>query len=393
MQPRGGLVENVKHAALTFQSVAALTDTADRLVGSRLQMGSQLHPLRFASRQRSSRLSKPQVAEANFIENPQFFRQPRNIGEELQSLTNCKIQNLVNILAFVTYVKHLGFVARALALVTDQFHISQKLHFNGDCAVALAVFATASGHVKREMAGREATLLRLRQRSKQFSDNVKRLDISHGIRAWRAPNGRLVDKYDLVNKIGALNVIPQNSRRAAIPLPLGHHQALIENVVQQGGFSRAGDASNRHQHAERDFQIDALQVVCPSAHDANFVSTRLAPLRRNLDVQFIGEITARERVRHLNNLVVGAGAYDVSAIFSRARAKIENTISGAHDVGIVLDDENSISQVAQVMKNLDKPARVATMQSDRRFVEHIQCADQTRAKGSGELNALCFAAR
>src|ERR1700704_610994 len=113
--------------------------------------------------------------------------------------------------------------------------------------------------------------------------------------------------------------------------------------MQQRRFSRAGDARDRDQHPERDFEIDVLQVVRTSAGDAEFVQSRLAAFRRNLDVKFVREVTASKRVRHLYYFVVGAGADNFSTIFSCARAEIENAVGGAHDVGIVLDDEDSVS--------------------------------------------------
>ena len=69
--------------------------------------------------------------------------------------------------------------------------------------------------------------------------------------------------------------------------------------MQQRRFSRAGDAGNRHQHAEWNFKIDVLQVVRAGAGDAEFVRPRLAASRRNLDLKFVGEVTSGERVRHL----------------------------------------------------------------------------------------------
>ena len=95
----------------------------------------------------------------------------------------------------------------------------------------------------------------------------------------------------------------------------------------------------------------------------------------------------------LQDLVVGARADDFSAIFSRARAEIENAVGGAHDVGIVLDHENRVSQVAQVVQDLDQPVRIAAVQADGRLVEHIQRAHQPRTQRSRKLNALRFASR
>ena len=86
-------------------------------------------------------------------------------------------------------------------------------------------------------------------------------------------------------------------------------------------------------------------------------------------------------------------AINFAAVFSGAGAEVENAVGGAHDVGIVLDDEDRVSQVAQVVQDLDQPMRVAAVQADGRLVEHIERADQARSERSCELDALRFAAR
>jgi hypothetical protein len=82
-----------------------------------------------------------------------------------------------------------------------------------------------------------------------------------------------------------------------------------------------------------------------------------------------------------------------AAVFARAGAEIENAVGGAHDLGIVLDHQDRVSQIAQVVQDLDEPVRVAAVQADGRLVEHVERADQPRSERGGELNALRFAAR
>ena len=162
--------------------------------------------------------------------------------------------------------------------------------------------------------------------------------------------------------------------------------------MHQRGLAGAGDAGDRNQHSERNFQVDALQVVGAGAGDANLLRAGLAALRRNLNVQFVGEIASGERVRELLDFFVGSRADDFAAAFAGARAEIENVVGGAHDVGIVLDDENGVSQVAQAVQDLDQPVGVAAVQADGRLVEHVERADQTRAERGCQLDALRFAA-
>src|ERR1019366_6821018 len=149
-------------------------------------MRGQLHALRLASRERRRRLPKSQVSKAHFVQYAKFLREPRNLGKKLERFANGKVQHLVNALAFVVDFEHLRLVARPLAFVADQFHIGQELHFDRDRAVALAGIATPARYVERKVSGREAALLRFRQRSKQFADDVKRLDVRDWIRARSA---------------------------------------------------------------------------------------------------------------------------------------------------------------------------------------------------------------
>ena len=72
--------------------------------------------------------------------------------------------------------------------------------------------------------------------------------------------------------------------------------------------------------------------------------------------------------------------------------KIENAVGGAHDIGIVLDHQDGVSQVAQVVQNLDQPMGIAAVQSDGRLIEDIQRPDQARAQRGRQLNALRLAA-
>src|ERR1019366_7230271 len=116
VQAGSRLIENVKHVALAFGPVTALCAAAGRtgagLASSRLKVRGQLHALRFASGERGRRLAETQVAEADFVEHAQFFREPGNVGEELEGLANGEVQNFVNVLALVMYFEHLRLVAR-----------------------------------------------------------------------------------------------------------------------------------------------------------------------------------------------------------------------------------------------------------------------------------------
>src|SRR5450631_2042740 len=100
MEAGGGLVENVEHTAFEFWGASVFCGAADR-ARARLEMGGQLHALRFASGECGRRLAESQVAEADLVENAQFFCEPGRFGEEAECLANREIQDFVNVLALV----------------------------------------------------------------------------------------------------------------------------------------------------------------------------------------------------------------------------------------------------------------------------------------------------
>ena len=63
-----------------------------------------------------------------------------------------------------------------------------------------------------------------------------------------------------------------------------------------------------------------------------------------------------------------------------------------HDVGIVLDHQNRVSQIAQIVQNLDQPVCIAPVQPDRWFIEHISVPTNRDPRRSRKLNALRLAA-
>src|SRR5258708_2042540 len=104
-------------------------------------MRRQFHALRLAAREGGRGLSQPQISQPNFLERPQLLGDLGRLGEELQRFLHRQIQYFVNVFSSVTHLEYRRLVARALALLTDQFDVSQKLHLNRDRAIALTSLA------------------------------------------------------------------------------------------------------------------------------------------------------------------------------------------------------------------------------------------------------------
>ena len=84
---------------------------------------------------------------------------------------------------------------------------------------------------------------------------------------------------------------------------------------------------------------------------------------------------------------------DLAAMHARAGADFEDVVRGPNRVGVVLDHDHGIAQIAQPFERLDHLDVVFGMQPDARFVEHVEHAHQARADLRRQPDALRFAAR
>ena len=81
--------------------------------------------------------------------------------------------------------------------------VGQEMHLDFDETAALAIFAATAFDIETETAGIVATYTGGRQLSKEFADRRECPRVSDRIRAWRAPNGALVDHDRLINLFDA----------------------------------------------------------------------------------------------------------------------------------------------------------------------------------------------
>ena len=67
-------------------------------------------------------------------------------------------------------------------------------------------------------------------------------------------------------------------------------------------------------------------------------------------------------------------------------------VGGADDVGIVFNDEDGVSEVAEVVEDADQALGITGVEADGGLVEDVAGADEAGAEAGGELDALGFAA-
>ena len=236
----------------------------------------------------------------------------------------------------------------------------------------------------------EAALLGLGRRGENLADRIEGFQVCGGIRARRSADRRLVDHLDGRDRGVAFDAVAEFAPGAAGAL---RGERFVEHVVDERRFAGTGNAGDGDEHAERDRHVDAVQIVAVRAENLQEFALRLAAPCGNGNAQFAAEIAAGERLRVGEKLFARAGKHQVAAVLARAGSEIEDEIGGEDRIGIVLDDQQRVAEIAQAFEDVDQAIRVARVQADRRLVEHVERADEMRAERRGKLDALRLATR
>ena len=80
-------------------------------------------------------------------------------------------------------------------------------------------------------------------------------------------------------------------------------------------------------------------------------------------------------------------------MLARARSHVDQIVGGFDQVEVVLHHQHGVAQIAQAAQDVDQPLRVAGMQTNRRLVEDVKHARQTRPEQGSQPQALGFARR
>ncbi len=389
------------------QAGGGFVEDKQRPFGGRLgQVGGQFDPLCFAARKGGGGLAQAEIAEAYVGENLETLLEFGRIREEAEPFGDGEAEHLMDIESLVLDVEDRLLETGAAALFADEFDVGEELHFDGDGAVALADFAAAAGDVEGEVAGGVAFAVAIGRGGEQVADDVEGLDVGDGIRTRGAADGGLVDEDDFVEQVGAIDGLPELAVGAGelFALLLGGFprafpfeflgQSLEDDLMDQGAFTGAGDAGDGHQHIKRDGDVDVLEVIGAGAADGDdLAGVDETPGDFGRGFHLAVEVLTREGLAAIGEELREVAFKDhLPPMLPGSGAEVDDVVGGAHDVGIVLDDEDGIAEVAQLMEDFDEAGGVAGVEADGRFVEDVAGAHEPGAETGGELDALGFAA-
>src|SRR6476620_601655 len=118
-------------------------------------MRGNLDALRFTARQRGGRLTEPQIAETDFVENLQAAQDFRRTAEEGQRFADGQVEHLMHGSTAVAHLEDLRLEPLAVALVARHEYVGEELHFDAHFAFTLAGFAATARHVERKVRSEE----------------------------------------------------------------------------------------------------------------------------------------------------------------------------------------------------------------------------------------------
>ena len=130
--------------------------------------------------------------------------------------------------------------------------------------------------------------------------------------------------------------------------------------MDQRALARAGHAGDDDEHAERDVDVDVLQVVGASAP-----RTSSAPDGVRTDA-FSAARSSRWRpviVSLARSPSTVPSKHDLAAAGAGARAEVDDVVGDRDRLRLVLDDEHGVALVAQLQQQVVHPLDVVRVQA------------------------------
>ena len=154
-----------------------------------------------------------------------------------------------------------------------------------------------------------------------------------------------------------------SAQTAIIACVLGSYAAVmflqgrVEHLAHERRFAAAAHACDHREYTQRELDIQVLQVVLGSTDDLDIVAPRSALRRYN------GGKILQARFAYVGYL---------SAVTAGFRSDLYHIVGSHHYILVVLHDHDRVAQVAQFVQHVYEPLCVACVQTDGRFVQHIE---------------------
>ena len=205
-------------------------------------MAGEFQPLRLAAAQCGNGLAEFHVSEPDATQRLQRAQYFGMRGEEFAGFVRCHVQNVRDGFPLDFDFQDFRAVPLSIAIGAAQVDIAEKLHFHVLEAVSPAGGTASLAGIETERAGGITAFLCERFGGEKFADCVERADVTRGVRARGAANGRLVHHHHVLDLLVAGDGAVTTG--GFVGFVFQFTQRVVENVLDQGGFSRTADAGN-----------------------------------------------------------------------------------------------------------------------------------------------------
>src|SRR5215210_6422050 len=332
------------------------------------------------------------VAKTDVEQCLQLLANPRLVLEERERVFHRLLEHIRDAQSAEANFQCLTVVPLALADIAGDIDVRQKVHLDLDETVALARLTAPALHVERETARPVTANFRFGQLGEQLADRREESCIGCRIRAGGATDWTLIDVDDLVEVLEAGDArVRSGNHSGAVEMP--RHRP-VQNVLDERRLAASGNPSHGDEEAERNLDLETAQVVLARALDADHATpVRRATHRRNRNFDLTAQVAPSDRFFVRPHFLDGAFGDNETAVLSGSGTEIDQVIGGLHRLLVVLDDDDGVAEIAQLSQSVQQPGIVALVQSDRRLVEDVQHANETRPDLGREANALRLPAR
>ena len=148
----------------------------------------------------------------------------------------------------------------------------------------------------------------------------------------------------------------------------------MEEAVDEGGFSGAGDAGHAGEDAEGKVGVEFFDVVERGTAELEEFF-RFAAFGRNGDGAAAEEVVGGEGIFLRGDLGGRTAEHELSAGFAAAGTDVGQPIGGADDGFLVFDDKEGVPVVAQAAHDAEELSEVARVEADAGFVHDEERVD------------------
>ena len=235
-----------------------------------------------------------------------------------------------------------------MADLTGNVNVRKEVHLNFHKSVAAARFAPATLYVKAEPPGAVAPHFGVRRRGKQIPDVIEKPRVGGRIGAWRSADGALVNVNDLIQIFQSLYAAAFSGPCPGM-IQFGEKR-LVQNLVDKTGLAGAGNTRHTGEGAQRNGDVNILQIVFLCAPDSQELTVPRPPGCGDGNFQLTGKILPRNGVRAVQNVLQSTGGNDLPAVTACTWANVHNIIRRPHGILIMLHYDQGVAQIPQMLQ-------------------------------------------